>query len=75
MTLAVILLSLSDVRLALSRRTSLASLSEATSLVIAESLLTWCLLDYPAQAHIHFARLDITYSALTRRKTAVSSGA
>ena len=72
MTLAVILLLLSDARLDKARRTSL---SDAASLCIAESLLTKLPYDYPAQAHVHFARLDITYSALTRRKTAVSSGA
>jgi hypothetical protein len=51
--LAVILLSLSDVRLDETRRTSL---SDAASLCIAESLLTWCILDYPAQSQVHFAR-------------------
>jgi hypothetical protein len=72
MTLAVILLLLSDVRLALSRRTSLATLSDAAS-------LSHCLLGLPRTILLKliyiFARLDITYSALTRRKTAVSSGA
>jgi len=56
MTLAVILLSLSDVRLDETRRTSLASLSDAASLCIAESLLTRFPHDYRAQAHVHSAR-------------------
>ena len=72
MTLTVILLSLSDVRLALSMRTSLASLSDAAS-------LSHCLLGFPMTILLKFMyilrALDITYWALTNGKSAVSSEA
>jgi len=76
--LAVILLLLSDVRLVSSRQTSLASLSKATSQAMF-TLLSHCLLGFSMTILLKLMyilrALDITYSALTRRKTAVSSEA
>ena len=75
MTLTVILLSLSDVRLDETRRTSLASLSDAALLCIAKSWLIWSPYDYLAQAHVHSARALHNLLALTNGKSAVSSEA
>ena len=70
MTLAVILLSLSDVRLVSSRRTSLASLSKATSQAMF-TLLSHCLLGFPMTIVLKLMyilrALDITYWALTKQ--------
>ena len=72
MTLTVILLSLSDVRLVSSKRTSLASLSDVAS-------PSHCLLGFPTTVLLNLMYIlravDITYSALTKRKSAVSSEA
>ena len=78
MTLAVILLLLSDVRLDETRRTSLASLSDATSQAMFASL-SHCLLGVPTTILLKLMYIlrapDITYWALTKGKSAVSSEA
>ena len=58
MTLAVILLSLSDVRLAKQdeHRSRRSAMLHRKRCRIAESLLTWFPYDYLAQAHVHSAR-------------------
>ena len=68
MTLAVILLLLSDVRLVSSRRTSLASLSDATS----QASLSHCLSSHPTTILLKLMYIlravDITYSGLDKTR-------